>query len=290
MQFFNYLHQGQAGLGAYINDKHYALSDWIFDHENLMIRSIDDLLQADQAKALIDRLRALTPQDLLPLEGDFDFLPAVLAPEKILCVGLNYQDHIDAVDRSDAREEPTIFSKFNNALAAAGQKIPFPSYGSQLDYEAELVAIVGEEIKDIQAKDFRPDMIFAYTAGNDLSLRDRQFASSQWLVGKTGDGFAPVGPYVSLSDQLDPQQLAISCQVNGQTVQAASTQQMIFSIPEIVSYLSRHMTLKPGDLIFTGTPDGVIAGKKAEDQVWLQPGDQVCVTIEGIGSLENTIA
>ncbi|MDK6369318.1 MULTISPECIES: fumarylacetoacetate hydrolase family protein [Aerococcus] len=289
MQFFNYLHQGQPALGGHLDGRHYALSQWIFEHDNLLLRSTDDLIQADQSKDLIDRLQRLTSQDLPVLGTDIDFLPAVLAPEKILCVGLNYQDHIDEVDRSDAREEPTIFSKFNNALAACGQGIPFPSYGKQLDYEAELVAIVGEEIKDIQPEDFRPDMIFAYTAGNDLSLRDRQFASSQWLVGKTGDAFAPLGPYITLSDQLDPQGIKISCQVNGQTVQEASTQQMIFSIPEIVSYLSRHMTLKPGDLIFTGTPDGVIAGKTSEDQVWLQVGDQVCVSIEGIGQLENRI-
>jgi 2-keto-4-pentenoate hydratase/2-oxohepta-3-ene-1,7-dioic acid hydratase in catechol pathway len=234
------------------------------------------------------RLNKLVGNDLEVFpEDDVTFMPCVRQPEKILCVGLNYRTHADETN-TEYPEQPVIFGKYDNALAAHRQEITLSKRAEQYDYEAELVIVIGKEVHDIKKKEAR-DAIFGYTCGNDLSARDAQFVSGQWLIGKNMDGFAPIGPYLVTADEFDPASAEIRCEVNGQVMQRANTSDMIFSCEKIVSYVSRYMTLKPGDLIFTGTPGGVMLGKPEAEQKWLVPGDTVAVEIEGIGRLENTL-
>ena len=213
--------------------------------------------------------------------------PVVTAPPRILCIGLNYRRH--------AREcslplppAPVLFNKFQNTLAAHGDCIRLPSDYKEYDYEAELVAVMGKSARAVSEGDAL-DYVFGYTCGNDLSTRDLQFArGGQWLLSKTFDGFAPVGPCLVPAGELDPGALDISSTVNGAVRQSSNTGDMIFSLAQIIADLSRHFTLLPGDLIFTGTPQGVMQGWPADRKQWLKPGDRVSVTIQGIGTLENT--
>ncbi len=234
--------------------------------------------------------KGLLEGEVCLLTDEVTFLPPVEVPEKILCVGLNYIDHRKECDEfPEAPKEPVLFSKFANALAAHGEEIPLSPAARQYDYEAELVIVIGKTAKNVSPEQ-APDYIFGYTAGNDLSARDLQFRSGQWLIGKSMDKFAPIGPRLVTADELNPANLAISCKLNGETRQSANTSDMIFSPAEIVAYASSLMTLKPGDIIFTGTPAGVILGKNDPDKQWIKAGDTVEVTIEGIGTLRNTFA
>ena len=218
---------------------------------------------------------------------DAPLAPVVTAPPRILCIGLNYRRH--------AREcnlplppAPVLFNKFQNALAAHGDCIRLPRDYKEYDYEAELVAVMGKSAQAVSEGDAL-DYVFGYTCGNDLSTRDLQFArGGQWLLSKTFDGFAPVGPCLVPAGELDPGALDISSTVNGAVRQSSNTGDMIFSLAQIIADLSRHFTLLPGDLIFTGTPQGVMQGWPADRKQWLKPGDRVSVTIQGIGTLENT--
>lgn len=219
--------------------------------------------------------------------SEIRYLPVVKDPEKIICVGLNYIQHAQELN-GDVPTDPVLFNKFNNSLAAHQQEIPIPTVTDKMDYEAELVVVIGKPAHHVSQQD-APDYILGYTVGNDLSARDLQFKTNQWLLGKALDYFAPIGPSIVTADTLDPTNLAISLKRNGEIVQQSNTRELIFSVNFLVSYISQHMTLKPGDLIFTGTPSGVIAGKDEKDQKWLQPNDKLTVTIEGIGSLTNQL-
>ena len=201
------------------------------------------------------------------------YAPVVTKPEKIICVGLNYADHAKEANM-DIPDYPVLFSKFNNALAAHKQVISLPKKAEKFDYEAELVIVMGKEATKV-SKEEALSYVFGYTVGNDFSARDLQFRTGQWLLGKSCDDFAPIGPYIVTSDEIDPQNLEISCKVNGEIRQSAHTRDMIFDCATIISYLSQYMTLKPGDLIFTGTPEGVIVGYPEEQQQWLKSGDEV---------------
>ena len=226
---------------------------------------------------------------MVPLkQEDIKFAPVVTDPEKILCIGLNYDEHINETKLETKPGFPPVFSKFANALAGHKGIVHLPKKAVQFDYEAELVIVIGKDCKNVD-KESAPDYIGGYTAGNDVSARDMQFASSQWTMGKACDDFAPVGPYIVTADCLDPADLAISCSVNGEKRQDSRTCKMIYSCAEIVSYLSSFITLKKGDLIFTGTPSGVVLGKEESAREWLKAGDVVAVEIEGIGTLENTL-
>lgn len=211
--------------------------------------------------------------------------PAVLHPGKILCVGLNYPSHT-AEFTMETPEQPVLFSKFSNALAAHDQDIPFPPRAQRLDYEAELVVVVGKGGKHLSEEEAAAH-IFGYTAGNDVSERVLQFQSSQWMMGKTWDHFAPVGPYVVTADEIGDAGLEIACRVNGEVRQRANTRDMLFSPARVLAYVSQYLTLEAGDLLFTGTPGGVMQGYPPERQHWLQPGDVVEVSIERIGTLRN---
>ena len=210
-------------------------------------------------------------------------------PQKILCVGLNYRSHAEETG-GEAPKEPVIFSKFNDALAENGQEIALPPWHRCYDYEAELVAVVGKALYHAGSEEEAFAAIGGYTCGNDLSARDCQFRSNQWLIGKSLPGFAPVGPRIVPADQFDPRlPHRIICELNGATVQEDDITNMIFSCGAIACYISQFMPLSPGDLIFTGTPAGVILGQPKGQRVWLKPGDEVAVTIEGIGTLRNRL-
>jgi len=210
-------------------------------------------------------------------------------PKKILCVGLNYKNHAKETG-GEPPKEPVIFSKFNDALASHEQEIPLPHWHRCYDYEAELVVVMGKPLYHAASREEARAAIGGYTCGNDLSARDCQFRSNQWLLGKSLAGFAPVGPRIVPAEEFDPDQPhRIACAVNGVTVQEDDLSNMLFSCAEIVEYISQFLPLSPEDLIFTGTPSGVILGRPKEQRAWLKPGDEVAVTIDGIGTLRNRL-
>jgi len=214
-------------------------------------------------------------------------LPPVTDPSKILCVGLNYRDH--ALEGGKAiPTEPVIFGKFANALIGPGDPIRIPKVSQQVDYEAELVIVIGKTGKHIPADERAFDYVAGYTCGHDVSGRDWQFrgAEKQWIIGKTFDTFAPIGPVLVTKDELtDPHRLQVQLRLNGQTMQNSNTREFIFTVPQMLAFLSQVITLEPGDLIFTGTPPGV--GIARTPPVLLKPGDVCEVEIEGIGILKN---
>jgi 2-keto-4-pentenoate hydratase/2-oxohepta-3-ene-1,7-dioic acid hydratase in catechol pathway len=180
-----------------------------------------------------------------------------------------------------------VFSKFRNTLAASGDRIPLPPTAVQYDYEAELVVVIGKKCKYVP-EDKALEVVFGYCNGNDVSARDLQLRTSQWLLGKTPDRFFPTGPYLVTADEVgDPHALKMRCWVNGERRQDSHTGDMIFKVPRLVSYISQYMTLEPGDVISTGTPSGVIIGMQSK--VWLKSGDEVSVEIEKLGRLTNTL-
>lgn len=236
---------------------------------------------------LVSRTSRGDHSDCFLQEDRIVYAPVVTNPEKILCVGLNYIDHAKE-SNMNIPDSPVLFSKFNNTLTAHQGLTVLPHDAKHIDYEAELVIVIGKTAKNI-SKQEALSYVFGYTIGNDLSARDLQFRSGQWLLGKSPDGFAPVGPYIVTSEEIDPNHLSISCTVNGEIRQQANTEDMIFNCATLISYISQYMTLKPGDLIFTGTPEGVILGYPEKEQVWLQSGDQIVVSIESLGELKTTL-
>ncbi len=216
--------------------------------------------------------------------------PSVPRHAKLLCVGLNYRRHAEE-SRMAIPKTPVLFSKFANALAAAGQEIELPGCARQYDYEAELGVVIGRRCREVPESEAL-DHVFGYCNANDLSARDLQFVTSQWLLGKTLDGFLPVGPHLVTADEVgDPQRLPVRCWMNGEIRQDSSTADMIFSVAEIIAYASRHFTLEPGDLIVTGTPEGVIHGMPGdpESRRWLRAGDEVTVEVGPLGRLTNRL-
>ena len=217
-------------------------------------------------------------------EEDLQLGPCVGTPEKLICIGLNYKRHA-AESGMAAPDSPVLFSKFNNTLAATGESIPLPDNAVQYDYEVELGVVIGKEARYVSAEDALT-YVFGYFTDNDLSVRDLQTRTSQWLLGKTLDKFFPAGPYLVTADEvIDPQNLKLYCWVNGELRQNSNTSDMIFSVAEIISYISQYMTMKPGDVITTGTPEGVVLGMK--EKIWLKPGDEVTVEVEGLGKCSN---
>lgn len=215
-------------------------------------------------------------------------VPLIPSPEKVICIGLNYADHARE-SGMQAPPEPVYFSKFTSAVAAPGAPIVLPKVSAEVDYEAELVVVIGQGGRYIP-KNQAQAHIAAYCCGNDVSARDWQLRKpgGQWLLGKSFDGFAPFGPELVTADEVaDPNNLAIELRLNGQVMQKSSTAQLIFPVEELVAYVSQVCTLAAGDLIFTGTPPGV--GFARKPPVWLKPGDAVEVEIEGLGVLRSNV-
>ncbi|RED89245.1 fumarylacetoacetate hydrolase family protein [Cohnella phaseoli] len=208
-------------------------------------------------------------------------------PEKIICIGLNYHDHV-IESNMQVPKVPVLFPKYNNCLIGQDDEVVIPSEVTQCDYEVELAVVIGKTAKKVPLENAM-DYVFGYTVLNDVSARDIQLNEPQWTRGKAIDGFAPTGPWIVTADEIDnPGNLGISLTLNGETMQNSNTKELIFDIPYLVSFLSNTITLRPGDIISTGTPPGVGMGKKP--QVWLKHGDVVEATVEGIGTLRNTFA
>ena len=252
--------------------------------------TVDDLLQHEEGpalNALVDAAQqspAAHPAFLD--ESGIEYGPVVTRPEKIVCVGLNYRRHANEINLP-IPQYPVLFSKFNNALSAHQDSIRLPvEVAKKFDYETELVIAIGKEARNVDGTEAL-SFVAGYCTGNDFSARDLQLdRGGQWMIGKTPDQFAPLGPYLVTADQIDPDNLKIECKVNGETRQSSNTNDFIFNAAQVVSYISRHMTLKPGDIIFTGTPEGVILGKPKDKQVWLKAGDEIACSVEKLGELK----
>lgn len=209
-------------------------------------------------------------------------------PGKIICIGLNYRDHAKE-SGMEAPTEPVVFSKFGNTIIGPQEAIRLPAVSSQVDYEAELVVVIGRRGYGIP-RERAFEHIAGYMNGHDVSARDWQIGrpGKQWLLGKTPDTFAPIGPWLVTADEIaDPHNLAVRLRLNGRTMQEGNTREFIFGVDEVIAHVSQLATLEPGDLIFTGTPAGVGMGRKPP--VWLQPGDRVEVEIDGLGTLRNSV-
>ncbi len=256
--------------------------------------TIDEVLHgADPRvlKALVDEALSSAAAGAAFIDEDkAPFGPAVTNPEKIICLGYNYKKHV-AEMHIPTPTSPVLFNKFNNALNYHRGVINLPKkVAKKFDYEVELVIVIGRTARDVSEEDAL-SYVFGYSTGNDFSARDLQFKTSQLMLGKTSDGFAPLGPWLVTADQVaDPQNLKLECRVNGEVRQSSNTNDMIFGCKTIISYISQVWTLKPGDIIFTGTPEGVILGYPPEKQVWLKPGDLVTTWIEKMGGHHFTLA
>lgn len=254
--------------------------------------SVDDVLRGSDLAGLL-RLVADAERGkkgFLLDENAVAFGPCVTRPEKIVMMGFNYRRHCAEV-KLPVPATPTFFNKFNNSLLGHGGTIHLPvKVAKAFDYEAELVVVMGKTARDVSPADALAH-VFGYCTGNDFSARDLQFKTSQFMLGKSCDGFAPIGPWLVGADLVgDPQKLRIECRVNGEPRQSSNTDDMIFSCAELVSYASQHMTLQPGDLLFTGTPEGVIQGRPEAERVWLKAGDEISTEVEKLGELRFRLA
>lgn len=218
--------------------------------------------------------------------GEVTLLPVVPQPGKIVCVGLNYREHV-AEGFFEASDFPVLFSKFPEALVAAGEPIMVPPESSAVDYEAELAFVVGRTVRRASGP-AAMDAVAGYTAANDVTMRDYQYRTNQWLPGKSWAHSTPLGPFLVTADEVgDPHTLEISLELNGERMQSANTRQFIFDIPTVVAAISEFVPLGPGDIVLTGTPPGV--GYQRDPKVLLRDGDRVAVEIERVGRLENPV-
>jgi 2-keto-4-pentenoate hydratase/2-oxohepta-3-ene-1,7-dioic acid hydratase in catechol pathway len=251
--------------------------------------TLDDLLQNEDGPSVEAVVKAaLASGDaaaaFLAEEG-LEYGPLVRRPDKIVCVGLNYRRHAEEMG-VPVPEWPILFNKFNASLNRHGGEVHLPvDLGGEYDYEVELVIVMGREAHRISEAD-AASYIAGFATGNDFTSRDlANNRGGQWMIGKALDGFAPVGPYLVTADQVNGDDLAIECRVNGDTRQSSRTADLVFGTRALVSYISQYFTLKPGDLIFTGTPEGVIGGLPPDKRVWLKPGDRIECSIERLGEL-----
>ena len=241
------------------------------------------LLAADR----IDDLRSAAESASAVPIADAELLPPVPDPDKIICIGLNYREHA-AEAGIDPPESPTFFAKFRNALAAPGATVSLPAASSKVDFEAEVAFVIGQECHEgteIEAGSY----VGGYMLFNDLSARELQFASPQWMPGKVFDGSAPCGPALVTPDEGEVDgSISFSLELNGEVMQDSSTDDLVFGVPKLVAHLSRLMTLEPGDIVSTGTPSGV--GSTRDPRVWLKPGDEVVISSPTLGRLETRLA
>lgn len=254
-------------------------------------RTIEELIAGRGDLESLQRIAASAPASAIRNESSVEFGPLVSKPEKILCVGLNYRAHL-AETNMKPQPYPDLFNKYNTALNRHNGTVAVSSLPlTQFDYESELVLIIGKEARNVSEADAL-SYVFGYACGNDFSARDAQLRVSQWMTGKTPDQFAPLGPWLVTADQIgDPQTLQIQTFVNDETTprQDMNTSEMIFSCAKIISYMSEFITLRPGDVIYSGTPSGVILGYPKDKQVWLKAGDKIRTRISKLGELHFTL-
>ena len=265
------------------------------------VQTVDGVLDAGAllgerplgARRLIEEERLSDLAELAKREGKVEaasvirLLPPVPDPDKIICIGLNYRSHA-AEAGIDPPEQPTFFAKFRNALAPDGATVALPAASERVDYEAEVAFVIGRQSKGVDPAEAL-DAVAGYMLLNDLSARDLQFATPQWMPGKVFDGSAPCGPTLVTGDEAGPpDEISFALDLNGERMQEASTSDLIFSVAELIARLSRLMTLEPGDIVSTGTPSGV--GSVREPRVWLKPGDEIVISSPTLGELRTAIA
>ena len=252
---------------------------------------IDDLIRAGDRglTELVGTANASSKAGLFLDEDKVEFGPCVTNPEKILCVGLNYAKHARETN-NPLPKLPILFNKFNSALNGHKGVVRVSVVPAEkFDYESELVVVMGRRANNVSEAEAL-SYVFGYCNGNDFTARDLQSRSSQWMIGKTFDGSGLLGPYLVTADQVDSTNLKIEGTVNGELRQSSNTNDLVFNCAQIISYTSKLMTLEPGDIIYTGTPEGVISGYPKEKQVWLKPGDKLTTTIGNLGTLQFTLA
>lgn len=223
--------------------------------------------------------------DPVPM-SEVKLLAPIQRPPKIICIGLNYRDHAEE-SNMQIPTRPTVFAKFATSIIGPGDSIVLPKASTQPDYEAELAVVIGKRGRYVKAADWE-EYVFGYTIVHDVSARDFQLATSQWIMGKTFDTFCPIGPWIVTKDEIaDPHALDIKLTIGGDVLQDSNTKHLIFRIPELIEHLSSVFTLEPGDIISTGTPAGVGFARKPPR--YLQPGDEPVVYVQGIGELRNPV-
>jgi len=278
MRLVTFQHNNSAEPGLLLHDSILPLKPAGF-------ASILDIIE--QGKLALDKIAALAknPGAAIPLAG-LKLLTPIARPPKLIFIGLNYRDHAEECG-AKIPDVPTVFSKYNSSIIGPGDSIVLPRVSTQPDYEAELAIVIGKKGRYISKENWR-EYVFGYTNLHDVSARDVQMATTQWMMGKTFDTFAPIGPAIVTADELpNPNALKIELVLNGEVMQSSNTSEMVFHVPYLIEHLSQVMTLEPGDIISTGTPAGVGMAKKPAR--WLRPGDHTIVRIQGIPELENTV-
>lgn len=270
MTYISYEHNGIRGVGE-------------VDGDSLIpLQGIDALGRTSSLEALAgaDRLTG----ERLPI-GDVRVLPAVTDPARVICVGLNYRDHIAETGR-EFPTYPVMFPKFASSLIGAYDDIAVPPESSEVDYEGEMAVIIGRAGRRITEENAL-DHVLGYTVANDITMRDYQYKTHQWMQGKAWDASTPLGPYVVCPDEVDLASCGIRTIVNGEKVQESDLSQLLFTVPNLIATISTFTTLEPGDVILTGTPGGV--GYRRKPQLLLKPGDHVSVEIDNLGSVSNRL-
>lgn len=253
----------------------------------LGFHSVKQVLEAgDEGMAKVRELYESVPESSGMTLSDVRLLAPLADASKLIFIGLNYRDHAEEA-KMPIPAVPTVFAKFPNAILHPGETIVIPKDTAKPDYEAEFAFVIGKRGRRIPAENWR-DYVAGYTIINDVSARDFQMATSQWMMGKTCDTFCPMGPFLVTADEVeDPHHLRVELLLNGETMQDSNTRELIFKIPELIAHLSAAMTLEPGDVVSTGTPAGVGFSKKPPR--WLREGDECVVRIEGLGELRNPV-
>jgi 2-keto-4-pentenoate hydratase/2-oxohepta-3-ene-1,7-dioic acid hydratase in catechol pathway len=288
MHLVTFIREGETRIGALQQrDGRKTIVDLNRAEPRLPTDMIAFLAGGDGSRALAERALANPPAEAV-LNRDAVRLGAPIPrPGKIICIGLNYRDHA-AESNQPVPEYPTVFAKYSSCVIGPGEPIVIPRVTSQVDYEGELAVVIGRRARDVAEADAL-SYVAGYAPFNDVSARDYQSRTSQWTIGKTFDTFGPLGPALVTADEVaDPHALGLRVTIGDDVLQSSNTRHLIFTIPQLVAYLSAVMTLEPGDVIATGTPAGVGAARKPAR--WLQPGEVVRVEIDGLGALENPVA
>jgi 2-keto-4-pentenoate hydratase/2-oxohepta-3-ene-1,7-dioic acid hydratase in catechol pathway len=280
MKFVTFQGASRAEAGVVLGDRVIGLAGAGFADMLAVLTS------GAEGRAKIENFVHNPPADSIFPLASVRLLAPLPRPPKLICIGLNYRDHA-AEAHQEIPKVPTIFAKFSNVVIGPGEAIVLPKISRKPDYEAEFMFVIGTGGRHIAAQDWQRH-VFGYTVFNDVSARDFQSITSQWMIGKTFDTFGPMGPYLVSADEIpDPHALDISLSIGGQVLQNSNTRELIFKIPDLVAYLSSVFTLEPGDVVATGTPRGVGFARKPPR--YLQAGDEVIIRIEGVGELRNPV-
>jgi 2-keto-4-pentenoate hydratase/2-oxohepta-3-ene-1,7-dioic acid hydratase in catechol pathway len=285
MRLLAFAHRGRRSIGAELSENQ-VLDLALAGGLPASMRAFLEL--GDEGMAKAKRLLEKPVRGAVVHKRDLHLLGPVSSEErpKVICIGLNYADHA-AESGSKVPDEPMMFAKYYSTLCGPGDNIVAPPNHSRLDYEVELVIVIGKRATQV-SHDEAYDYVVGYTCGHDVSERNFQRSDGQWLRAKSSDTFAPIGPVIVSKDEIpDPHALKLGTKVNGEVRQNSSTNQIIFKVPRLVEFISSYVTLDPGDLIFTGTPPGVGFGMKPPQ--YLKPGDVIEVWVEKIGSITNTV-